>query len=47
MFKLKNIISSLMVWSCFWAGGLGPLVFIDDTMNQKLYIEVLLQYYIL
>ena len=39
--------SSLMVWSCFWAGGLGPLVFIDDNMNQKLYIEVLLQYYIL
>jgi len=37
---------SLMVWSCFWAGGLGPLVFIDGNMNQESYIDVLSQYYI-
>ena len=35
-----------MVWSCFWAGGLGPLVFIDGNMNQESYIDVLSQYYI-
>ena len=38
--------SSLMVWSCFWAGGLGRLVFIDDNTNQEPYINVLSQYYI-
>jgi hypothetical protein len=37
---------SLMVWSCFGAGGLGPLVFIDGNMNQESYIDVLSQYYI-
>jgi hypothetical protein len=35
-----------MVWSCFWAGDLGPLVFIDGNMNQESYIDVLSQYYI-
>ncbi|KAG2193357.1 hypothetical protein INT46_006457 [Mucor plumbeus] len=28
---------SLMVCSCFWAGGYGPLVFVDGNMNQDSY----------
>ncbi|KAG2196837.1 hypothetical protein INT46_005464, partial [Mucor plumbeus] len=30
---------SLMVWSCFWAGGYGPLVFVDGNMNQDSYVD--------
>jgi len=37
---------SVMVWSCFWAGGFEPLVFIDGNMNQESYIDVLSQHYI-
>jgi hypothetical protein len=37
---------SLMVWSCFWVGGLEPLIFIDGNMNQESYIDMLSQYYI-
>ena len=35
-----------MVWSCFGAGGLEPLVFIDGNMSQELHINVLLRYHI-
>lgn len=31
----------VMVWGCFWKGGVGPLVAVDGTMNQAKYIEVL------
>jgi hypothetical protein len=34
---------SLMVWSCFWAGGYGPLVFVDGNMNQDSYVDCLSQ----
>jgi hypothetical protein len=30
---------SLMVWSCFWANGYGPLVFVDGNTNQDLYVD--------
>ncbi|KAG2194549.1 hypothetical protein INT46_009204 [Mucor plumbeus] len=34
---------SLMVWSCFWADGYGPLVFVDGNMNQNSYVDCLSQ----
>jgi hypothetical protein len=34
---------SLMVWSCFWAGGYGPLIFVDGNMNQDLNVDCLSQ----
>ncbi|CEG79451.1 hypothetical protein RMATCC62417_13916 [Rhizopus microsporus] len=30
-----------MIWSCFWAGGFRPLVFVDGTVNQEEYINIL------
>ena len=32
-----------MVWSCFWAGDYGPLVFVDGNMNQDSYVDYLSQ----
>jgi len=34
---------SLMVWSCFWAGDYGPLVFVGGNMNQDSYVDCLSQ----
>ena len=32
---------SVMVWGCFWAGGLGPLVTMKGNINQEAYINCL------
>lgn len=32
---------SVMVWGCFWSGGVGPLVVLDGSVNQLAYIECL------
>jgi transposase len=32
---------SVMVWSCFWAGGFGPFVFVDGSVDQYAYVNVL------
>ena len=32
---------SIMVWGCFWAGGLGPLVTLTGTVNQEKYVDCL------
>jgi transposase len=32
---------SVMVWGCFWAGGLGPLVTIEGKVDQEKYIDCL------
>jgi transposase len=32
---------SLTVWGCFAAKGVGPLVFIDGTMNAGMYVDIL------
>ncbi|CEG74982.1 hypothetical protein RMATCC62417_10100 [Rhizopus microsporus] len=32
-----------MVWSCFWAGGFGPLVIADGSENQDVYIDILVK----
>jgi hypothetical protein len=32
---------SVMIWSCFWAGGFGPLVFIDGNVDQDAYVNIL------
>lgn len=32
---------NVMIWGCFWSGGFGPLVFIDQTVNQDAYINIL------
>jgi transposase len=32
---------SVMIWGCFWAGGLGPLVVLDGSVNQEKYIACL------
>ncbi|OAD68942.1 Homeodomain-like DNA binding domain-containing transcription factor [Phycomyces blakesleeanus NRRL 1555(-)] len=49
-FKEENIIEgtkwgkgSVMIWSCFWAGGFGPLVFLDGNVNQDQYVNTLAQ----
>jgi len=34
---------SVMIWSCFWGGGFGPLVFIDGTVIQDAYVNILAQ----
>jgi ATP:corrinoid adenosyltransferase len=34
---------SVMIWSCFWAGGFGPLVFIDGNVDQDAYVNILTQ----
>ena len=34
---VKYGVGSLTVWSCFWAGGYGPLIFVDDNMKQNSY----------
>lgn len=30
-----------MIWSCFWAGGFGHLVFIDGIVDQNAYVNTL------
>jgi hypothetical protein len=32
-----------MIWSCFWAGGFGPLVLADGSIDQDKYIDTLAQ----
>ncbi|KAG2202747.1 hypothetical protein INT47_004771 [Mucor saturninus] len=32
---------SVMVWSCLWSGGCGPLAFIDGNMDQDIYVDVM------
>lgn len=32
---------SVMLWGCFWAGGFGPLVFVDGAMSQDAYVNLL------
>lgn len=32
---------SVMLWSCFWAGGFGPLVFTDGAVDQDAYVNIL------
>ena len=32
---------SVMIWSCFHAGGFGPLAIIEGTMNDECYINIL------
>ena len=34
---------NVMIWSCFWAGGFGPLVFIDGSVDQDTYVNILSQ----
>lgn len=47
-YDAKNVVPTtkyggggVMIWSCFWAGGFGPLVQIDGTVNQDAYINIL------
>ena len=30
-----------MIWGCFWAGGFGPLAFVDGFVDQDAYINIL------
>lgn len=39
--SVKHGGGSVMVWGCFSANGVGSLVFIDEIMNAKLYIDIL------
>ena len=32
---------SIMIWGCFWAGGFGPLAFVDGSVDQDAYINIL------
>ena len=34
---------SVMVWGCFWAGGLGPLVTLKGSVDQEKYVNCLSQ----
>lgn len=33
--------SSVMIWSCFWARGFGSLVFVDGSVDQDAYVNIL------
>jgi hypothetical protein len=37
---------SVMVWGCFWAGGVSPLVVVEDTMNQDSYVKILADHFL-
>ena len=39
--KLKNGNISQMIWACFFGNALGPIVFISDSINQDVYMELL------
>ena len=41
--KKKGSGLSQMVWGCFIGNKLGPLVFIDETVNKEVYIQLLEQ----
>ena len=41
-----NQCTSVMVWGCFWRGGVGPLVVLDKTMDQDVYIDTLSTHFI-
>ena len=32
---------SVMIWGCCWAGGVGPLAFVDGSVDQDAYINIL------
>lgn len=32
---------SVMIWSCLWSGGFGPLMFFDGNMDQDSYVDVM------
>lgn len=37
---------SIMVWGCFWFGGIGPLVTMTGTVNQEKYIDCLANHFL-
>ena len=37
---------SVMVWGCFWAGGLGPLVVMEGSVDQDAYVNCLAKHFI-
>src|SRR5579859_3822172 len=39
--KSKNGNLSQMIWACFVGNTLGPIVFISDSINQDVYLELL------
>jgi hypothetical protein len=34
-----------MIWSCFWGGGFGPLVIVEESVNQDVYIKILAEHF--
>ena len=39
-------LGSVMVWGCFHANGVGPLVVQHESMDQKVYVQCLVDYYL-
>ncbi|KAF1797684.1 hypothetical protein FB192DRAFT_1263994, partial [Mucor lusitanicus] len=37
---------SVMIWGCFWEGGLGPLVVMKGSINQEGYISCLSNHFL-
>ena len=42
--KVKHSIVSQMIWGCFFSNRLGPIVFIEDAVNQDVYKTMLAEY---
>lgn len=36
---------SIMVWGCFWYGGLGPLIILDGAVDQTAYVNTLARHF--
>ena len=41
---VKHGGGNVMVWGCFWQGGLGPLVRINGIMDRHVYMDILTQH---
>ncbi|CEP16228.1 hypothetical protein, partial, partial [Parasitella parasitica] len=37
---------SIMIWGCFWAGGLGPIAIMKGSVNQDVYVDCLSNHFL-
>jgi transposase len=43
--KVQGNGGSVTVWGCFWYGGLGPLVIINQNITQDFYVDILAKHF--
>ncbi|CEP19521.1 hypothetical protein [Parasitella parasitica] len=43
---MKFVNGFIMIWGCFWAGGLGPIVTMKGSVDQDVYVDCLSNHFL-